>query len=171
MRISREKEKLLITSTSDINERLPANDIISYSASLFFFFSPVRSQDANRSFQIELETLDIRSNSAHEDEWAANCGLSRMSRGSSPAIFHSRLCTLHCKSLSLSLSLSSRSTPLFISRIPQPSLFLSFTLVAVQLSVSRLYRRSRFCRWCNKRERARPHPSCEPLCHSGINSA
>lgn len=71
----------------------------------FFFFSPARSQDANWSFQIELKTLDIRSNSAHEDEWAANCGLSRMSRGSSPAIFHSRSCTVHYKSISLALPL------------------------------------------------------------------
>lgn len=145
----------------------------------FFFFSPARSQDANWSFQIELKTLDIRSNSAHEDEWAANCGLSRMSRGSSPAIFHSRSCTVHYKSISLalplllflSLYLSLRILPLCLYLVYRSSRSFSFALVAVQHSVSRLYRRSRSCRWCNKRERARPHPSCEPLCHSGINSA
>jgi len=110
----------------------------------FFFFSPARSQDANWSFQIELKTLDIRSNSAHEDEWAANCGLSRMSRGSSPAIFHSRSCTVHYKSISLalllllflSLSLSSCSTPLFVPRVPQLSLFLLCPCCRTTLGIS-----------------------------------
>lgn len=91
------------------------NDIVSRAQLFSFFFPPLRSQNANRSFQIELKTLDIRSNSAHEDEWAANCGLSRMSRAAalSPCHFPPPflLCTLHCKSISLSTAIPSLSLP------------------------------------------------------------
>lgn len=96
-----------------------------------------------------------------------------MSRGSPPAIFHSRLaCTPHCKSIFLSpvtlLTLSHSlfphppSSPPFVSRAYSRSLTPPSSTVAPappwynssrSLSVARLYRRSRFGRWCNKRKR------------------
>jgi len=159
-------------STSSGNQRkaLSENDIVPRSAHLhpppsppsvlLPISRPIASR-VKRSFRIELKTLDVRSNSAHEDEWAANCGLSRMSRGSPPAIFHPRL-PLCYKPLSLSLSLSlflSLSPfsfkPLFVcsSCTLSLSLFPSLRLSVLHpsggnnsrsLLVSRLYQRSCF---------------------------
>lgn len=137
--VSREyRENLLITSTSDINERSACerHHFVFGSSLSFFFPSPIWSQDANQSFQIELKTLDIRSNSAHEDEWAANCRLSRMSWDSSPAIFHSQPCTTQQISLSLFHSLRVLPLCLYLVYHSSRSLFHPSTLVAVQLSFS-----------------------------------
>jgi len=180
-------------STSSGNQRkaLSENDIVPRSAHLhpppsppsvlLPISRPIASR-VKRSFRIELKTLDVRSNSAHEDEWAANCGLSRMSRGSPPAIFHPRL-PLCYKPLSLSLSLSlysflsprSRSNrSLFVHPAHCRSRFLplSVSLFSIPPAVTTLVP-SWFlaCISALASARARPHPSCEPLCHSGINSA
>ena len=79
-----------------------------------------------------------------------------MSRGSSPAIFHSLACTLYCKSLSLSLSLflsHPLSSPPFVSLVLSTTLYGHHPYNSRSLPVARLYLRSRFSRWRNKRKR------------------
>lgn len=138
--VYREKSLILRGERGINKNKLPASDTDRFCNRPFIFPSGCRT--LTKSFRIWLKTLDVRSNSAHEDEWAANCGLSRMSRGSPPAICHSRLVYVTLKiSLSLSLQLLAhvRRTALVPSR-------------------SRLYIGALAPgRWRNKRKRGRIH--------------